>query len=94
MKKHTGLLINIVLFTILIIMLFVLSLCVKGEWSLSGYVYSDKIKDIIRVFSLFVVLISIVLKILNRNKIVSTVLFAANVFALYKFLGTMNPFMF
>lgn len=87
MNKKAGLFINIVLFTILIIMLFILSLCVKGEWTISGYVYSDKIKDIIRVFSAFVVLISIILKIINKNRIVLIALLMANVFVLYKFLG-------
>lgn len=92
MKKLGGLIINIVLFTLLFIIIIVLALCVKGEWTLSGYVYSDEIKDIIRVFSLFEVLVSIVLRILNRNKYTLAVLLVSNAFVLYKFLSTFLGF--
>lgn len=45
---------------------------------ISGYVYSDEIKDVIRTLSLFEVLVSIVLRILNRSKYILWVLMQNN----------------
>lgn len=92
MKKPGGLILNIVLFTLLLIIIIVLALCIKGEWTLSGYVYSDEIKDVIRVLSLFEVFVSIILRILNRNKHTLAVLLVSNAFVLYKFLSTFCGF--
>lgn len=64
----------------------------SGVLIISGYVYSDEIKDVIRTLSLFEVLVSIVLRILNRSKYILAVLLISNAFMLYKFLSTFCGF--
>lgn len=88
MNKKLRAFINVVLFALLITTVFVLALCVRGEWTLSGYKYSDDIKDVIRIFSVFELFFSVILQILNKNKCTLTILLVANGFVLYKFLST------
>lgn len=79
---------TIVLFVILFLIITVMFLCIQGEWSISGYQYSDGVKDVIRVFSLFEIAVSIALGLLNRRKWTIAVIVAANLFTLYKLVGT------
>lgn len=78
----------IVLFVVLFLIITVMFFCIRGEWSISGYQYSDGVKDVIRMFSLFEIVVSIALGLLNRRKWTIAVIIAANLFTLYKFVGT------
>ena len=79
---------TIVLLVVLFLIIIVMFLCIQGEWSISGYQYSDGVKDVIRVFSLFELVVSIALGLLNQRKWTIAVIVAANLFTLYKLVGT------
>lgn len=80
--------INIVVFVLLFLVVTILALCIKGEWTISGYIYSSSMRDVIRVLSILEMIISIVLRNLNKRKITMAILIETNIFTLYKFLDT------
>ncbi|MCM1534815.1 MAG: hypothetical protein NC126_02695 [Clostridium sp.] len=79
---------TIVLAGLLLLITGVMALCVRGEWSISGYQYSDAVRDVIRFFSLFEIAASIGLGFLNRKKFTIAVIIVTNLFMLYKLTGT------
>lgn len=82
----TKKIINIVLFVLLFLMVFVLLLCPR-DWIYPN-TYSDDAIDVIRIISLCEVVISVILGSLNKRRITIAVLIASNVFTIYKFIST------
>lgn len=85
-QKALKLSANIALSALLCSIVLCLLLCPR-DW-LHPDAYSDNATDVIRILSLLEAAISVVIKFLNKKKIIIALLIVFDFFTLYKFIST------